>query len=130
MPDDQLSLLPDPLNDRVMRDVHRLCNRPIDDSDLWVGKKNVPNWKLLEEHLAREGPVTKKQVMQILKRVLDIVKKEPNMVTVEEPVAVVGDIHGQFFDLITMMRKAGEPDPQTLNYLFLGDYVVRGTSGI
>lgn len=122
--------MPDPLNDRVMKDVHRLCNRPIDDSDLWVGKKNVPNWKLLEEHLAREGPVTKKQVMQILKITLDIVKKEPNMVSVEEPVAVVGDIHGQFFDLITMMRKAGEPDPKTLNYLFLGDYVDRGTSGI
>lgn len=52
------------------------------------------------------------------------------MVAVEEPVAVVGDIHGQFFDLITMMRKAGEPDPKTLNYLFLGDYVDRGTSGI
>ena len=52
------------------------------------------------------------------------------MVAVEEPVAVVGDIHGQFFDLITMMRKAGEPDTKTLNYLFLGDYVDRGTSGI
>ena len=57
--EDQLSLLPDPLGDRVMKDVHTLCNRPIDDADLW-GKKNVPNWKLLEEHLAREGPVTKK----------------------------------------------------------------------
>ena len=59
VPEDQLSLLPDPLGDRVMKDVHTLCNRPIADEDLW-GKKNVPNWKLLEEHLAREGPVTKK----------------------------------------------------------------------
>ena len=57
--EEKLSLLPDPLGDRVVKDVHRLCNRPIDDADLW-GRKNIPNWKLMEEHLAREGPVTKK----------------------------------------------------------------------
>jgi len=46
VPLDQLSLLPDPIGDRVMKDVPVLCNRPIDDSDLWptVGK---PNYKLL-----------------------------------------------------------------------------------
>jgi serine/threonine-protein phosphatase 2B catalytic subunit len=41
---------------------------------------------------------------------------------------VVGDIHGQYFDLLNMISKAGEPG--TINYLFLGDYVDRGILGI
>jgi serine/threonine-protein phosphatase 2B catalytic subunit len=41
---------------------------------------------------------------------------------------VVGDLHGQYFDLLNMLQKAG--DPGTINYLFLGDYVDRGVLGI
>lgn len=40
----------------------------------------------------------------------------------------MGDIHGQYFDLLNMISKAGEPG--TINYLFLGDYVDRGILGI
>jgi serine/threonine-protein phosphatase 2B catalytic subunit len=40
----------------------------------------------------------------------------------------VGDLHGQYFDLLNMLQKAGEPG--TINYLFLGDYVDRGVLGI
>jgi serine/threonine-protein phosphatase 2B catalytic subunit len=32
--------------------------------------------------------------MRILNQALDILKKEPNLVKIPEPVVVVGDIHG------------------------------------
>lgn len=44
--------------------------------------------------------------------------KESNVVHIAAPVTVVGDIHGQFFDLIEIF-KIGGYCPDT-NYLFLG----------
>jgi serine/threonine-protein phosphatase PPG1 len=44
--------------------------------------------------------------------------KESNVVHIQAPVTVVGDIHGQFFDMIEIFRIGGYcPDT---NYLFLG----------
>ena len=66
--------------------------------------------------------------MKILKKGLDILKNEPNLIKISEPVVVVGDIHGQYYDLVHMLNKAGHPSK--LNYLFLGDYVDRGIFGL
>lgn len=46
------------------------------------------------------------------------------MLKIPEPVCVVGDIHGQYFDFVHLLEKAGSP--KKINYIFLGDYVDRG----
>lgn len=48
----------------------------------------------------------------------------PNIMALQSPISVVGDIHGQFHDLLEIFRIGNSP-PHT-NYLFLGDYVDRG----
>lgn len=57
-----------------------------------------------------------------------IIEKEANLVKVGEPIVIVGDLHGQYYDLVHMLEKAG--DPADINYLFLGDYVDRGIFGL
>lgn len=70
--------------------------------------------QLLHETLLRE----------ICEKTKEVLMLESNVVHVAAPVTVVGDIHGQFYDLIEIFRIGGYP-PHT-NYLFLGDYVDRG----
>ncbi|QBM89465.1 serine/threonine-protein phosphatase PPG1 [Metschnikowia aff. pulcherrima] len=48
----------------------------------------------------------------------------PNIMSLSSPCTVVGDIHGQFHDLLEVFKIGGAPP--TTNFLFLGDYVDRG----
>jgi serine/threonine-protein phosphatase PP1 catalytic subunit len=53
---------------------------------------------------------------------------EPSLLTVEAPCKIVGDIHGQYSDLLRLLDCGGYP-PES-RYLFLGDYVDRGPYGL
>ena len=68
--------------------------------------------------------LTEIEIQLVLDRLRPVLLDESNVTRVSTPVTVVGDLHGQFYDLIELFKVGGE-SPYT-NYLFLGDFVDRG----
>jgi len=64
------------------------------------------------------------EITSICSRVREIFLEQPPLIELEAPVKIVGDIHGQYSDLIRMFEMCGFPPSS--NFLFLGDYVDRG----
>lgn len=53
---------------------------------------------------------------------------QPALLELSAPVKIVGDVHGQYTDLIRLFEMCGFPP--AANYLFLGDYVDRGKQSL
>lgn len=76
------------------------------------------------------------EVLRInIKRIRDLCKVaqnvfilNPMLLQLRAPINVIGDIHGQFSDLLRLFGMAGHPPD--VNFLFLGDFVDRGQRSI
>lgn len=87
-------------------------------------------FKALDGHIAKLlqcEPLAEADVKALCEKAKEILAEESNVQPVRCPVTVCGDIHGQFQDLLELFRIGGN-SPDT-NYLFMGDYVDRGTGG-
>ena len=119
--------LSDSFDDRVMKNVMPPPKYPLDHSKLFP-KKGLPDWKLLKTHLTKEGRLAKEDVIELVNLFKETIKNEPNILKIQDPITIVGDLHGQFYDLLKCLEVGG--NPETTKYLFLGDYVDRGAFSI
>ena len=80
----------------------------------------------LRERFAMQKRIELGEAMELIDRAKDIMVTEPNIISLQAPLLAVGDIHGQYFDLLNMIEQGGAPGIEE-QYLFLGDYVDRGS---
>ena len=71
---------------------------------------------------------SEKELEALLDEVQPVLARQPMLVETAVPITIVGDIHGQYADLLRMLENNGEPSEKN-PYLFLGDYVDRGKMG-
>lgn len=117
--------------------------------DKWFGRDSVSSNTMeigalksvdLDEMIQRlldagyAGKVTKApclknaEITAICQAAKEVFLSQPGLLYLNPPVKIVGDIHGQYTDLIRMFEMCGFPP--TSNYLFLGDYVDRGKQSL
>jgi len=76
------------------------------------------------EQLKQGKILTEKELRLVCERVKDLFAQESNIQPVRAPAILVGDIHGQFYDLLKLISIGGEAPAS--NYVFMGDFVDRG----
>ncbi|KAF2454306.1 serine/threonine-protein phosphatase PP-Z [Lineolata rhizophorae] len=83
---------------------------------------------------AYTGKVTKAvclknaEIFAICQAARELFLSQPALLELSPPVKIVGDVHGQYTDLIRLFEMCGFPPSS--NYLFLGDYVDRGKQSL
>lgn len=66
------------------------------------------------------------EIEKVCRECRSIFETESALLKVDAPMKIVGDIHGQFYDLLRLFELGGFPNPNDSRYIFLGDYVDRG----
>lgn len=69
------------------------------------------------EKLMRCENLSEPDMKTLCERVRCILMEESNIQPVSSPVTICGDIHGQYWDLLELLRKGGKP-PDT-SYIFM-----------
>ena len=71
--------------------------------------------------------ISAKEVQTILKKMKEIFLSQPMLLELAAPVKLVGDVHGQFSDVMRIFEACGFPEVSP--YLFLGPVSYAGHTG-
>ena len=109
----------DSLNNLSGNDKNNKIN--IDDiiKKLLSAKEQKPDFQIdLEEE----------EIKFIIDKSLPLIQYEEMLINLNLPIKICGDIYGQYYDLLRIFESCGYPDKS--KYLFLGNYVDRGSQGL
>jgi hypothetical protein len=118
----------------IQKSLAEVAPSALQDFDLPPGLVTPAVARTVLELYVRGGYLSLKSVHKLLKLSYRFLKTRPNITTIDvsredERVTVVGDIHGQLYDLLHIVMESGLPSKQ-VKYLFNGDFVDRGACGV
>lgn len=100
------------MDDRVLKDIEPPPARPLSERELFPqGLDGPPDWRKLRDFLAKEGRLSCAHFLYLTHRVTSVLSGEPNLLKLRDPITVVGDIHGQYYDLLKLLDLSGDPTP-------------------
>lgn len=103
---------------RKVSSVPEVIKTTLPSEELWTEKeKTKPNLSVLRKHLSGEGRLETEDAIRIMELTEKMLDKEPNLLRLDAPLTICGDIHGQFYDLLKLFDISGTPDK--VNFLFL-----------
>ena len=92
-----------------------------------VGPDDVEAWIAT----LRSGEcLSERALRRLCQAASELLMEESNVQPVLSPVTVVGDLHGQFYDLLQLLSPEVGGEPPDSSYVFLGDFVDRGHNSV
>jgi len=91
----------------------------LEDEDFDKMLKKVINLELL----------TINEIKIVCDKSKEILMKEPTLLNISPPITLVGDVHGQFQDLMEIFYQQGYPK-DGMSFIFIGDYIDRGLNSV
>ncbi|CAN0887389.1 Serine/threonine-protein phosphatase PP1 [Linum grandiflorum] len=94
----------------------------------WVLDSIINRLLQLRGKPGKQVQLSDNEILQLCVTSRQIFLNQPNLLELEAPINICGDIHGQYSDLLRLFESGGFPPRK--NYLFMGDYVDRGKQSI
>ena len=104
---DAFTYLPDPKNDRKVKAAPLPLFKPVQMELIF--EDTTINLAKLRSVLEKEGRLKIDVCLRIIKSATEIMRKEANLLSIKEPACVVGDLHGQLYDLFKILDVGGNP---------------------
>nr|GEZ38547.1 serine/threonine-protein phosphatase PP1 isoform X1 [Tanacetum cinerariifolium] len=76
----------------------------------------------------KQVPLSESEIRQLCICARRVFLSQPNLLKINAPIKIFGDIHGQYQDLLRYLEIVGYPPSQ--RYLFLGNYVDEGKQSL
>lgn len=133
--------------DLEIKTIKKSDSNGVQDMEVEISGLDISYLKFMIHRFKDGGKLPKKHVFAIIAKVHQLLKQESSMVELSIPhpnipspvynddelvisggkkVTVVGDTHGQFFDVLNLFKKFGHVSEDHV-YLFNGDFVDRGS---
>lgn len=112
----------------IKRYPHDPSSTDVLDVDATIEKLLKMGGQTTSSKAKKDFPFRSWEIQLICSHAREVFLEEPSLLRLQAPVKVVGDVHGQYNDLLRILKLSGAP-PDT-SYLFLGDYVDRGKQSL